>query len=100
MKRSVALDAEQEGIFQHRGQQQGRRLGAIHRTLEPGTDQPGQPADVIDMHMGENERPDGAQRKLDAQVPGAPAPAGGFITLKQSAVYKNARFRRQMQLVA
>src|SRR5690606_16285009 len=67
--------------------------------LEAAGDQPGQSADVIDMHVGEDKGLYAVDGKVDFQVAGCRAVPGYFTALKQAAVDQYAECWGQMQLV-
>lgn len=97
----VPAEAELECVFEDNGQQLGRRLATEDRPLEPCSQQIGNPPDVVDMHVGDDQRLDGLQREFDGQLPCArPAIGGGFAALEKAAVDQQAAGRVHMQLMA
>src|SRR5690606_1996469 len=97
----VAADAEAEGVLQHDGQQLGGGLAAQDRAFEAGGQQPGDAADVVDVHVGGDQGANAVEGEVDGQVVGAgPAFDGGFRALEQAAVDQQAVLVVHVELVA
>ncbi len=61
----VAAEAQLEGIFKNDGQEFCRGLAAKYRPREACRQQIGNTPDMVDVYMGDHQRLDGIQRKVD-----------------------------------
>lgn len=77
----LGRDAEFVGIFQHQGQQARRRLTANDRATKAGCKQGGDAADMVEVNVGDHQRPDAIDGKSER---GGFAP--GIAALLQAAV--------------
>ncbi|MCY1295848.1 hypothetical protein D9M70_452080 [compost metagenome] len=97
----VAAESELEGVFEDQRQQLCRGFAAEDRPLEAGGEQVGQAADVVDVHMGQQQGLERADVEVDSRLVGfAPALGGGFRALEQAAVHQQAVLGVHVQLVA
>lgn len=97
----VTAEAQLESIFKDDRQQFGRRLAAVNRALEAGSEKVGNPPHMVDMHMRDDERLDGGVGELDSRLPCPGAPARrGFAALKQAAIDQQTALGIHMHLMA
>ena len=92
----VARKADLQRVLDSQRQQLCRRTAAIDRPLKPGREQIRQSADVVDVHVRQQQRFHSIQRELDLEI-GMPA---CVVALKQSTVDEDGRAIVQFELVA
>jgi len=74
----IAGEADLEGVFQHQRQQLSRSGAAEDGAAVAGGEQIGQPPDVVDVHMRNDQGLDGGDREADLQVLGSGAVGAGL----------------------
>lgn len=87
----VARKADLERVFEYFGQHQRRRRRAQDRPVEAGREELRDAADVVDMNVGDYQRAEMRDGKVDGARVGPAAP-GGFVSLKEAAVDEDAGF--------
>jgi hypothetical protein len=96
----VTREADLQRVFDDHRQQQRRGLAAHDRPREPGRQQVGDAADMVDVHMGHHQRPHAVERKADLQ-PLRPGTVGRRLgTLEQPAIDQHRLAVGEFQLVA
>ncbi|AHE99988.1 hypothetical protein THITH_05675 [Thioalkalivibrio paradoxus ARh 1] len=98
-ERAVAREADFQGVFDHQRQQPGRGHGAENRAPVAGGEQVRQATDVVDVHVGDDQRQHVVHGEGDAvlfEVVGA----FGVLALEQAAIDEQRAIRRQLQAVA
>lgn len=96
----LAADGQLKGVLQHDRQQLGAGLAAIDRPVKTGGQQPGNTPHMIEMHMGDHQRPDVADIEFDFGAPGIGTVRPPVTALKQAAIDQQPRVVVQRQFVA
>ncbi len=96
----VAGEADFQRIFEHHRQQQRRWLAAIDRPLETGGQQIRDAADVVDVHMGDDQGAQLVDRERHLELVGPGAVGRGLSALEQAAIDQHRLPVGQVQLMA
>jgi hypothetical protein len=88
-QRLVAGESDLQGIFEDQRQQRRRGLAADDRPAITGRQQPGDAPDMVDVHVGDDQRAHPIDGEGDVQAFGPGAFARGFGALKQAAVHQH-----------
>ena len=92
----VASHPEPNRILEHHRQEFGSRRCAIDRTVETGFDQIRNPSNVVDVHVGEQQRIDSIERKIDLRR----TPTLRVGSLKGTTIDQDRTRGIQMKLMA
>jgi hypothetical protein len=86
MGRGLRMEAHRQPVPQHQQQQLRRRRAAQDQSAAADRQQVCKAADVVDVHVGDDQRRDGRLRKANLQLPGVRAVRLRLRALKQATV--------------
>ena len=96
----IAREAHPQGILQDERQERGGRRRADDRSVEAGSQQIRDPADVVDVAVGDEERPDPTDIEIDLQPPRRGPVTRNLGALEQAAVDQDRAALVELELVA